>query len=89
MATGPDPTDVFWQAIHAFVEHLADQVHARWDMWAKGHDKRHVHEVVGGLLARQATLAAELASNPSIWNAHSAPLFLSPNPPKEGVGLAS
>ena len=76
MATGPDPTDVFWQAIHAFVEHLAEQVHARWDMWAKGHDKRHVHEVVGGLLARQATLAAELASNPSIWNAHSAPLFL-------------
>ena len=76
MTTGPEPTDAFWQAIHTFVEHVVAQVHARWDQWAKGHEKRHVHEVVGGLLARQATLAAELASNPSIWNAHSAPLFL-------------
>ena len=76
MATDSDPTAPFWQAIHKFVEHLAAQVHARWDVWAHGHEKRHIHEVVGGLLARQATLASELASNPSIWNAHSAPLFL-------------
>ena len=76
MTTDPDPTGVFWRAIHTFVEHLATQVHARWDRWAKGHEKRHVHEVVGGLLARQATLAAELALNPSTWNAHSAPLIL-------------
>ena len=76
MATDSNPTAAFWQAIHNFVEHLAAQVHARWDVWAHGHEKRHVHEVVGGLLARQATLACELASSPSIWNAHSAPLFL-------------
>ena len=78
MKTDPDPTDVFWQAIHAFVEHLAAQVHDRWAVWAQGYEERHVHEVVGGLLARQATLAGEFASNPSIWNAHSAPLVLRP-----------
>ena len=76
MVTDSDPTHAFWQAIHAFVEHLAAQVHERWAVWAQGHEKRHVHEVVGGLLARQAALAAELALNPPIWNAHSAPLFL-------------
>ena len=78
MATDPDPTNVFWRAIHIFVGHLAAQVSNRWAAWAHGHEKRHIHEVVGGLLARQATLAREFASNPSIWNAHSAPLFLRP-----------
>ena len=76
MTTGSNSTDVFWQATHTFVEHIAAQVHTRWDRWAKGHEKRHIHEVVGGLLARQATLAAELALNPFTWSAHSAPLFL-------------
>ena len=66
----------FWQAIQAFVEHLDSQVQKRWLAWAQGHENRHIHEVVGGLLARQATLASEFASNPPIWNPHSAPLFL-------------
>ena len=74
--TDSDPTDAFWQAIHAFVEHLATQVQVRWEEWAHGLEKRHAHEVVSGLLARQASLAGEFALNPSIWNAHSAPLFL-------------
>ena len=78
MTTDADPTAVFWRSIYAFVEHLATQVQARWAVWAKGHEMRHVHEVIGGLLARQATLAAELALNPGILNQHSAPLFLRP-----------
>ncbi len=76
MATPTDSTDAFWQAIHAFVEYLSTQVHRRWDEWAHEHEQRHGHEVVGGLLARQATLATEFALNPPMWNAHSAPLFL-------------
>ena len=32
MATDSNPTAAFWQAIHNFVEHLAAQVHARWDV---------------------------------------------------------
>ena len=76
MTTGSEPLDPYWRAIHAFVEHVAAQVHDRWSKWRQGNQERHVHEVVCGLLARQATLARELASNPSIWNAHSAPLFL-------------
>ncbi len=71
-----DPTEAFWKAINAFVEYLSAQVHDRWAVWAQGHENRHVHEVMGGLLARQATLATELALNPPIWNAHSAPLIL-------------
>ena len=33
-------------------------------------------EVIGGLLSRQATLVIEMASAPSIWNGHVAPLIL-------------
>ncbi len=76
MTASPEHLDPLWRAIHVFGEHLSAQVHDRWTAWVKGGEERHVHEVVGGLLARQATLARELASNPSIWNAHSAPLIL-------------
>lgn len=76
MAEGSDPTEVFWEAVDVFRERLTSQLHDRWAMWLHGHEKRIVHEVVGGLLARQITLAVEFISNPSTWNAHSAPLFL-------------
>ena len=76
MSEASDPTVTFWQAINTFIEHITAQVNDRWTAWAHGHEKRHVHEAVGGLLARQATLASEFASNPNIWNPHSAPLFL-------------
>jgi hypothetical protein len=35
-----------------------------------------VYEVIGGLLARQATLSIQLADNPMIWNPHIAPIIL-------------
>ena len=76
MAIDTDPTAVFSKAIDAFVDHLNSALNDRWDMWAHGHENRLVHEVVGGLLSRQSTLAVEFISNPSIWNAHSAPFFL-------------
>lgn len=76
MTANPDPNTVFWQAIETFVEHFISRVKARWEQWAIGHERRYVHEVVVGLLARQATLVAEFSRNPAVWNAHSAPLFL-------------
>lgn len=78
MPTDADPNTIFWESLHTFVDHLASRVEARWTAWAHGHENRLVHEVVGGLLARQATLTREFALNPSIWNPHSGPLFLRP-----------
>jgi hypothetical protein len=34
------------------------------------------YEVIGGLLARQATLSIELANSPTVWNGHIAPIIL-------------
>ncbi|MBE2279072.1 MAG: hypothetical protein IAE91_01665 [Ignavibacteriaceae bacterium] len=35
-----------------------------------------INEVLGGLMAREVTLATQIASSPSIWNGHIAPIIL-------------
>ncbi|MCY4624221.1 MAG: DUF5677 domain-containing protein [Chloroflexi bacterium] len=57
------------------MQHVFDRVRARWEIWSGGSEEQFVYEVIGGLLARQATLASEFAQNPGVWNPHSAPLF--------------
>ena len=58
------------------VRGLRTELRARWDAWEIDLTKPHVHEVIGGLLARQVTLATQLAQAPSTWNGHAAPLTL-------------
>ena len=55
---------------------LRAELRARWDAWDLDLTKPHLHEVIGGLMARQATLATQLAQAPAVWNGHVAPLFL-------------
>jgi hypothetical protein len=62
--------------ISNYVERLRKELETRWEHWGIDLSQREVHEVVGGLLARQASLAIELARAPSTWNAHLAPLVL-------------
>lgn len=49
---------------------------ARLANWPLDLHEIEVFEVVTALLCRQATLAMELASSPSIWTAHTAPILL-------------
>jgi hypothetical protein len=49
---------------------------ARWSKWRLDLSQPEVHEVVGSLLARQVTLATQLARAPSTWNHHTAPIIL-------------
>jgi Family of unknown function (DUF5677) len=48
----------------------------RWKEWTLDLSRREMHEVIGGLLARQVTLASHLIAAPAIWNDHIAPLIL-------------
>jgi Family of unknown function (DUF5677) len=48
----------------------------RLEAWPPDFAHIQVHEVIGGMLARQATLAKEIASAPVLWNGHSAPILL-------------
>jgi len=48
----------------------------RWDNYIPEIYHNEISEVIGGLAARQATLAIEIARNPGIWNGHIAPIIL-------------
>jgi hypothetical protein len=62
--------------IASYVEDVDREFKARIDAWPPDFAKIHVHEVIGGMLARQATLAKEIASAPQLWSGHSAPIML-------------
>ena len=58
------------------VHGLRAELHARWDAWDLDLTKPHLHEVIGGLMGRQVTLATQLAQSPLTWNGHVAVLIL-------------
>ena len=58
------------------VQGLRAELQARWDAWDLDLTKSYLHDVIGGLMARQVTLATQLAQAPPIWNGHIAPLIL-------------
>ena len=64
------------QLIGSFVKQARLELHERWEKWAIDISKNEIHEVVGALLARQVTLARQIAECPSIWNGHIAPIIL-------------
>lgn len=65
-----------WAILDAYEKDALAEVRLRWNAWSTDLENTVVREVVGALLARQATLAIELVRNPSLWTGHLAPLFL-------------
>lgn len=66
----------FFVAVESYIKQIRKELHARWDAWTFDTDHPETHEALGGLMARQVTLASQLAMNPGIWNGHVAPLLL-------------
>src|SRR2546425_493798 len=64
------------EAITTFCRNATVELEARWEAWSLNLKQREMHEVVGGLLARQVTLATEITQTPGIWNGHVAPVLL-------------
>lgn len=62
--------------IVAYRDDVDAEFAARVAAWRPDFTHIQVHEVIGGLLGRQATLAKEIASAPSLWNGHVAPIML-------------
>lgn len=75
-----EPSETFHgrlqQIIDQFVANARAELSIRWSAWSIDITQPQLHEVVGGLLARQVTLATQLARAPQSWNGHVAPLFL-------------
>ncbi|MEE9465159.1 MAG: DUF5677 domain-containing protein [Candidatus Neomarinimicrobiota bacterium] len=53
-----------------------NELNERWEAWEKDFAENEVYEVVGGLLARQASLFTNMAQSPPMWNWHSSPVIL-------------
>jgi len=62
--------------VRGYGEGVDRELSARLEAWPPDFAHIQVHEVIGGMLARQATLAKEIASAPQLWNGHSAPILL-------------
>ena len=62
--------------VNGYVKRLYEEIETRIGRWTVDLTQNEVHEVVSGLVARQATLGIQLASSPGIWNVHVAPVIL-------------
>ena len=72
--------DTFWDrlacACDDYIRMVRVELLERWKQWPLDLSCGEMHEVIGGLLARQVTLATQMARAPSIWNGHIAPMIL-------------
>ncbi len=72
----PDVTEGIEGFITAFTHFAHDDFRARESAWELDLGKPQERQVILALLARQATLAIEIVSNPGIWNSNTAPIML-------------
>jgi len=68
-------TDQIEEFVHAIEGKIRAELRSRCEAYKPEFEAPEVFNVVTALLARQATLAIELANAPQLWNGHSAPLF--------------
>jgi Family of unknown function (DUF5677) len=71
-----EPEHELEKTVVAFRNGSKEELYDRLRLWKLNLDVLEFHEVVSALLARQVTLAADLARAPQIWTPHAAPLFL-------------
>lgn len=72
----PDVTEGFEGFVTAFTHFVHDDFRARESTWELDLGKPQERQVILALLARQATLATEIVSNPGVWNPNIAPIVL-------------
>ena len=65
-----------WPLIERYCADVDRELGARLDVWRPDFAQIHVHEAIGGMLARQATLAKDVACSPALWTGHSSPILL-------------
>lgn len=72
----PDVTKGIEGFITAFTHFVHNDFRTRESAWELDLGKPQERQVILALLARQATLAIEIVSNPGIWNSNTAPIML-------------
>lgn len=65
-----------WPIVELYCNSVDLELSLRVGAWKPDFSHIHVHEVIGGMLARQATLTKDIAHAPTLWTGHSAPILL-------------
>ena len=65
-----------WPLIERYCADVDRELAGRLEAWPPDFAQIHVHEVIGGMLARQATLAKDIARAPALWTGRTAPILL-------------
>ena len=68
--------DQLQEFVIKYCENVLTGLHSLWERYTPDIYRNEGPDAIAGLVARQATLAVEMAKNPGIWNGNSAPLFL-------------
>ncbi len=63
-------------ALGEYIQCARESFHTRMDYWELDIFEKEVNEVVGGLLARQLSLAMTITQCPPAWNMHLLPVVL-------------
>lgn len=74
--SGIDESIEVWPLIEGYCTDVDHELADRLEGWPLDFAQLHVHEVIGGMLARQATLAKDVACAPVLWTGNSAPILL-------------
>lgn len=68
--------DTIEKIVADFTDRAQEEFDLRMSAWGHDHETNPSRLVVGVLLARQLTLAREVARNPMAWNHHIAPILM-------------
>lgn len=74
--TYPISEDPLEKLVGQYCNSAKTELKMRLDNWPCDLNDVETHEAIGGLLARQTTLACEIAMSPGTWNQNVAPLLL-------------
>ncbi|MFC6269801.1 DUF5677 domain-containing protein [Frigoriflavimonas asaccharolytica] len=66
----------FQKYLEDYIENLGQDLKIRWNSWEKNLDEVEVYEVIGGLMARQVSIANEFSRSANLWNPNIAPILL-------------
>ena len=59
-----------------YIENLGEDLKKRWNNWEKDLYEIEIYEVIGGLMARQVSIANEFSRSANLWNPNIAPIIL-------------
>lgn len=68
--------DFLSEVLNNYIDKVNSSLDERISAWNCSIADREIRDVIGGLMARQVSLATNFAANPGIWNIDVAPIFL-------------